>query len=155
MVRRWLLLLADENRAAGRSDHQDFPIGRVTRMKDDPIAWTSSTSHPAKYEKNRTHLSAILRGVILSAAMITAVFQISYFLQQYMVKGAEQIRQWQVAFLDTNAFLLKSKLRTGCSKTTTYTNTWLWSAWGEGKIPISPIYLWLASINRPLTHTTS
>lgn len=103
--------------------------------------------------KNRTRTLVTILGVILSAAMITAVASFAISLQQYMVKGAEQkYGDWQVAFLDTNAAFVKKQTQDkNVLKTTTYTNIGYGQLEG-GKIPISPIYLWLASINRPLTH---
>lgn len=62
--------------------------------------------------KNRTRTLVTILGVILSAAMITAVASFAISLQQYMVKGAEQkYGDWQVAFWILMLLSLKSKLR--------------------------------------------
>lgn len=67
---------------------------------------------PAKYEKNRTRTLVTILGVILSAAMITAVASFAISLQQYMVKELSRntaIGRWHFWIL--MLLSLKSKLR--------------------------------------------
>lgn len=98
--------------------------------------------------KNRTRTLVTILGVILSAAMITAVASFAISLQQYMVKGAEQkYGDWQVAFLDTNAAFVKKQTQDkDVLKTTTYTNIGYGQLEG-GKNPNKP-YLFVAGFNQ-------
>lgn len=61
-------------------------------------------------KKNKTRTVVTIFGVILSAAMITAVATFGVSLLQYMIKGAVQkYGAWQVAFLDADTSFVKER----------------------------------------------
>ncbi|MDR3601381.1 MAG: FtsX-like permease family protein [Desulfosporosinus sp.] len=75
-------------------------------------------------KKSRTRTIVTVIGVVLSAAMITAVATFAVSLQSYMVKGAiVKYGGWHVEFLDVNSsFVQERTLDKGVANTATFEN---------------------------------
>lgn len=98
--------------------------------------------------KNRTRTIVTIIGVILSAAMITAVATFAVSLQDYMVRGAiEKNGSWHIGFPEANSAFLQEQ--TGDSRvehTAAYENIGYAPLKG-GKNPDKP-YLFIAGFSR-------
>ena len=99
-------------------------------------------------KKSRTRTFVTIIGVVLSAAMITAVATFAISLQNYMVNGAiMKYGNWQVEFLDVDSSFVQEQLsNNGVADTTTFENIG-YAALDEGKNPNKP-YFYIAGFNK-------
>ncbi|MBU9724833.1 ABC transporter permease [Diplocloster modestus] len=95
-------------------------------------------------KKNRTRTIVTIIGVILSAAMITAVATFGVSLLDYMTKGAaKKYGGWQAAFLDVDSsFVQEQQLNKEVKDTVTFENIG-YAALDSGSDPDKP-YLFIA-----------
>ncbi len=79
---------------------------------------------PAKYEKSRTRTIVTVIGVVLSAAMITAVATFGVSLLNYAARGAIiKYGDWHVGFLDVDSSFVHDRAADkGVSNTASYEN---------------------------------
>lgn len=98
-------------------------------------------------KKNRTRTAVTIIGVILSAAMITAVSTFGVSLLDYMAKGAAQrYGGWHLAFLDADpSFARERTLDRDVLETVSFENIG-YAALEGGKNPNRP-YLFIAGFN--------
>lgn len=98
-------------------------------------------------KKNRTRTAVTIIGVILSAAMITAVSTFGVSLLDYMAKGAAQrYGGWHLAFLDADpSFARERALDRDVLETVSFENIG-YAALEGGKNPNRP-YLFIAGFN--------
>lgn len=103
--------------------------------------------------KNRTRTLVTIIGVILSAAMITAVATFAVSLQDYMIKGAAAKNgNWHTAFLDVDSsFVQKQAADTRVAHTAEFENVG-YAALKDGKNPNKP-YFFIAGFNRDTFRT--
>lgn len=99
-------------------------------------------------KKNRTRTVVTIIGVVLSAAMITAVATFAVSLQTYMTKGAiSKYGSWHVSFLDVNSqFLQKQSNDSRVSRAVKFENIGYGLLKG-GKNPDKP-YVFIAGFDR-------
>ena len=99
-------------------------------------------------KKNRTRTLVTIIGVVLSAAMITAVTTFGVSLLNYMTNGAaEKYGGWHAAFLDADSsFVQKQMLDQGVASTVSFENIGYAPLVG-GENPNKP-YLFLAGYNQ-------
>ncbi|HWR38828.1 MAG TPA: FtsX-like permease family protein [Patescibacteria group bacterium] len=99
-------------------------------------------------KKSRTRTIVTVIGVILSAAMITAVATFAVSLQNYMVNGATQkYGGWHVEFLDVDSsFVQERTLNNGVANTATFENIG-YATLDGGKNPNKP-YLFIAGFSK-------
>lgn len=99
-------------------------------------------------KKSRTRTIVTIIGVILSAAMITAVATFAISLQNYMVSGAiVKYGDWHVEFLDVDSsFVQKRTHDDGALKTTKFQNIG-YGILNGGKNPDKP-YVFIAGFNK-------
>lgn len=104
------------------------------------------TLQSMKKSRTRTVVTGI--GVILSAAMITAVATFTVSLQSYMVNGATQkYGGWHVEFLDVDSsFVQERTLDNGVANTATFENIG-YATLDGGKNPTKP-YLFIAGFSK-------
>ncbi|MEK4062437.1 MULTISPECIES: ABC transporter permease [unclassified Paenibacillus] len=95
-------------------------------------------------KKNRTRTLVTIIGVVLSAAMITAVATFGVSLLSYMTNGAiAKYGDWHVEFLDVNSSFVQERTHDdGVASTATFENIG-YAALDGGKTPGKP-YLFLA-----------
>lgn len=93
-------------------------------------------------KKSRTRTIVTIIGVVLSAAMITAVATFAVSLQNYLINSsAVKYGSWHVEFLDVDsAFLQERSHDKGVRDTATIENIG-YAALNDGKIQTSPISL--------------
>lgn len=98
-------------------------------------------------KKSRTRTIVTIVGVILSAAMITAVATFAVSLQNYMVKGAiAKCGEWHVQFLNVDsAFVQQRRLDKGVASTAAIENIG-YAALEGGQNPNKP-YLFVAGFD--------
>lgn len=103
--------------------------------------------------KNRTRTIVTIIGVILSAAMITAVATFAVSLQEYMIKGSiVKNGNWHVAFLNTDSsFAQEQKADSRVSNTAVFENIG-YAFLKDGKNPGKP-YLFIAGFNEDTYET--
>ncbi|MBF8984521.1 FtsX-like permease family protein [Lutibacter sp. B2] len=99
-------------------------------------------------KKSRTRTIVTVIGVILSAAMITAVATFAVSLQNYMVNGATQkYGGWHVAFLDVDSSFVQERTHDhGVANTATFENMG-YATLNGGKNPNKP-YLFIAGFSK-------
>ncbi|HWQ76852.1 MAG TPA: ABC transporter permease [Syntrophomonas sp.] len=99
-------------------------------------------------KKSRTRTIVTVIGVILSAAMITAVATFAVSLQNYMVNGAiQKYGGWHVEFLNVDStFVQERTLDKGVANTATFKNIGYATLEG-GENPDKP-YLFIAGFNQ-------
>lgn len=99
-------------------------------------------------KKNRTRTLVTIVGVILSAAMITAVATFALSLQTYMIKGAiSKYGSWHVSFSDVNSqFLQRQSSDSRISSAVKFENIGYGLLKG-GKNPDKP-YVFIAGFNK-------
>ena len=99
-------------------------------------------------KKSPTRTIVTVIGVILSAAMITAVAAFAVSLQTYMVKGAmEKYGDWHVEFLDVNDAFVKEQAKDQEVKNTAAIENIGYAALKGGKNPEKP-YLFVAGFSK-------
>lgn len=98
-------------------------------------------------KKSRTRTIVTIIGVILSAAMITAVASFAVSLQNYMVNGATQkYGGWHVAFLDVDSSFVQERTHdNGAANTAAFQNIG-YAKLDGGKNPNKP-YLFMAGFS--------
>jgi len=99
-------------------------------------------------KKSRTRTIVTVIGVVLSAAMITAVATFAVSLQNYMVNGAiVKYGGWHVEFLDVDSsFVQERTLDNGVANTATFENIG-YATLDGGKNPNKP-YLFIAGFSK-------
>lgn len=99
-------------------------------------------------KKSRTRTIVTVIGVVLSAAMITAVATFAVSLQNYMVNGAiVKYGGWHVEFLDVDSsFVQERTLDNGVANTATFENIG-YATLDGGKNPNKP-YLFIAGFGK-------
>ncbi|WP_343246923.1 ABC transporter permease [Diplocloster hominis] len=99
-------------------------------------------------KKNRTRTIVTIIGVILSAAMITAVATFGVSLLDYMTKGAtKKYGDWQAAFLNVDSsFVQEQQLNQDVKNTVTFENIG-YAALDGGENPNKP-YLFIAGFDQ-------
>jgi putative ABC transport system permease protein len=99
-------------------------------------------------KKSRTRTIVTVIGVVLSAAMITAVATFAVSLQNYMVNGATQkYGSWHVEFSDVDSsFVQERTLDNGVANTATFENIG-YATLDGGKNPSKP-YLFIAGFSK-------
>ncbi|AGX43081.1 ABC transporter permease [Clostridium saccharobutylicum] len=99
-------------------------------------------------KKSRTRTIVTVIGVILSAAMITAVVTFGVSLLNYMAKGAAQkYGDWHVEFLDVpSSFVQERTHDKGVANTATFENIG-YATLNNGKTPNKP-YLFIAGFSK-------
>lgn len=104
------------------------------------------TLHSMKNSRTRTMVTVI--GVILSAAMITAVATFAVSLQRYIVNGAiQKYGDWQVEFLDVPAAFVQARSHDpGVAHTAAWENIG-YAVLQGGKNPNKP-YLFIAGFSK-------
>ena len=98
-------------------------------------------------KKSPTRTIVTVIGVILSAAMITAVAAFAVSLQTYMVKGAmEKYGDWHVEFLDVNDAFVKEQAKDQEVKNTAAIENIGYAALKGGKNPEKPYLFVMMSL---------
>lgn len=99
-------------------------------------------------KKSRTRTIVTVIGVILSAAMITAVATFAVSLQSYMINGAiVKYGGWSVEFLDTSSSFVQDRIHDkGVENVSAYENIG-YAALNGGKNPDKP-YLFVAGFSK-------
>ncbi|MGG5333517.1 ABC transporter permease [Enterococcus sp. AZ163] len=99
-------------------------------------------------KKNRTRTLVTIIGVVLSAAMITAVATFAISLQDYTIRGAsERYGKWQVAFPDVTASFVEKQANNAEVANTASIENLGYAALSTNKNPNKP-YLFLTGFNQ-------
>lgn len=105
--------------------------------------------------KSRTRTIVTVIGVLLSAAMITAVATFAVSLQNYMVNGAiEKYGGWQVGFLDVDSSFVQQQARGDEVKSIAAFENIGYAMLDGGKNPVKP-YLFIAGFQEETFHNLS